>query len=137
MAKTAKPEEEGNQPDNGQPRRLSALDRIIGQAIGEDRTLGLPDDPAKVAYPTLWDWLSRIYVGRDHVKNPATLTIALGPEGVLATLTDRDLGVSFGVGCGHLDKVLATLEAALSGPHPPMRSWGRREPKVRKRKSGN
>lgn len=112
----------------------SALDRAIQQAIGQDRSLGRDDDPARKKYPTLWDWLSRLYVGRDHVKTPATLTVRLGPEGVIVTLTDRDLSCSFDVACNHLQDALAAIEAALSGPSPPMRSWGRKEPQLRKRR---
>ncbi len=110
------------------------MDRLIQQAIGADRQLGRDDDPGRRKHPTLWLWLATIYAGRDHVKQPATVTIRLGPEGVLATLTDRDLAVSLDVACPHLADVLAALEAALTGPAPPLRSWGRKEPQLRKRR---
>jgi hypothetical protein len=120
--------------DNGRP---SPMDRLIQQAIGADRSLGREDDPARKKYPQLWLWLSTIYAGRDHVKQPATITIRLGPEGALATLTDRDLAVSMDVSVPHLADVLAALEAALSQAAPPIRSWGKSEPKLRRRKSSS
>ena len=119
--------------DNGRP---SALDKQIQAAIGQDRRLGNPDDPARKRYPVLWDWLSRIYAGRDWIKQPATLTLSLGTEGVIATLTDRDLCCSCGVAVATLAEVFAALEAALTAPNPPIRSWGRKEPQLRKRRGG-
>lgn len=114
-------------------RKLSALDRAIQSAMGEGRTVGRDDDPAATKYPTLWDWLTRIYVGVGHVRQPATLSITLGPSGVLVSISDRDLGVSCGASCDHLDDALAAIEAALSSPTAPIRSWGKKEPKLRKR----
>jgi hypothetical protein len=115
----------------------SALDRVIQSAIGDERVLGRGTDPTKEKYPNLWDWLSRHYVGREHVKQPATLTIRLGPEGALATLTDRDLSVSIDVAAPHLDDVYEAIEAALVSNCPPIRSWGKKEPQLRKRKSSS
>jgi len=116
---------------NGRP---SALDRIVQQALGAERTLGCASDPAVKKFPTLWDWLARIYLGKDHVKQPATLSIRLGPEGVLVTLTDRDLAVSFDVACSSLTEAFAAMETALTSLSPPMRSWGKKEPSLRKRR---
>ncbi len=75
-----------------------------------------------------------IYLGKDHVKQPATLSIRLGPEGVLVTLTDRDLAVSFDVACSSLTEAFAAMETALTSLSPPMRSWGKKEPSLRKRR---
>ena len=116
---------------------LGALDRAIAQAIGDSRTVGREDDPACKQFPELWRWLSTINVGRDRVKAPALVTVRLGPEGVLVSLTDRDLGVSLDATCGNLSEVWAALESALTGSVPPVRSWGKKEPNLRKRKSGN
>lgn len=129
----AKSEREGSP----EPVRLSALDRALQKALGEGLVFGLPSDPARTQFPALWDWLSRAYVGRDSLKQPATLTIRLGPEGVIASLTDRDLSASLDVGCAHLGDVFSHLEQTLQGPNPPIRNWGKKEPKLRKRKSGN
>jgi hypothetical protein len=113
----------------------SALDRVIQSAIGDERVLGREDDPCRTRCPELWDWLSRHYVGRDRVKTPAVLTIRLGPEGCLATLTDRDLSVSIDVACPHVEDVFAALEAALTSDCPPVKSWGKKEPQLRKRRT--
>lgn len=118
-------------------RPQSRLDRLIQTAIGTDRVLGKEDDKARELYPELWQWISRIYVGGGHVKQPAVITIRLGPDGVLATLTDRDLAVSLDVACPHLADVLASLEAALTSNTAPVRTWGKKEPQLRKRKSGS
>lgn len=115
--------------------KVSALDRMVQQAIGADRVLGREDDVARKKYPTLWDWLSRIYLTGNHIKQPAIMTVRLGPEGCLVTLTDRDLAVSFDVACSSLTEAFAAMEAALSSPNPPMRSWGKKEPSLRKRRS--
>jgi len=114
-------------------RKLSAMDRVILQAMGEDRHVGKEDDPAKQQWPQLWEWLSTIYVGRDKIKQPAVLTITLGPEGVLCRLTDRDLAVSVNVSTAHLADVFPAIEAVLNAPDIPVQSWGKREPKLRTR----
>ena len=118
----------------GEERPPTRMERLIAQAIGADRSLGRDDDPARKKYPQLWEWLSVIYAGKDHVKQPAVITIRLGPEGVLATLTDRDLAVSLDAACPFLGGVLEALEAQLTQAAPPIRTWGRKEPQVRKRK---
>lgn len=118
-------------------RRVSSMDKLIQQAMGEGRAVGAPDDPAASSYPELWEWLSRIYIGRDRLKTPAVMTVQLAPEGVLVRLTDRDLCVSVEAGCKYLADALPALEVLLQGPTPPIKSWGKKEPQLRKRKSGN
>jgi|SRR5579864_6488 len=115
---------------------LSALDRAIQSAMGTGRKLGREDDPAAVKFPALWDWLSRVYIGTDRLRQPATISVALGPEGCLVTITDRDLGVSCSAACPHLEGVLEALEKALTADVPAVRSWGKKEPKLRKRQQG-
>lgn len=112
---------------------LSALDRLIQQAIGDGRALGADDDPAEQKYPNVWRWMSQCYVMRDRVRTPSPLTIKLTPTGVVATLTDRDLASSCTVACQHLSQVLDALEETLAGPNPLIVSWGRKEPQLRKR----
>lgn len=114
-------------------KRLSALDRAVLSAMGDGRSVGADDDPARSAYPLLWEWLSKIYIGSDRVRTPASLTIQLGPGGVLISLSDRDLGVSCGSVCEHLDEALKAMEASLASAVPPIRSWGKKEPRLRKR----
>lgn len=117
-------------------RKLSSLERAVQQAIGDGRQIGSPEDPARERYPQLWAWLSTLYVGRDSLKNPAYLSIKLGPEGVTAALIDRDLCTAVEIATANLDDVLPALEAALAGPCPPLKSWGRKEPHLRKRRTG-
>lgn len=114
---------------------MSPLQRAVFQAMGEDRTFGSEDDPAREKYPNLWEFLSTVYVGRDKLKQPARLTISLGPGGVLVQLVDPDLRQSLGMACAHLDEVLAQLEAAVSDPKAAWRPWGKGEPQLRKRRS--
>jgi len=117
--------------DNG--KRPSALDRAVQSAMGEGRKVGSDDDPARLLYPTLWDWMSRIYIGMTNVRTPARITITLGPSGVLIDVSDRDLGVSCGACCENMQDAFAALEAALNASPSPIRSWGKKEPKLRKR----
>lgn len=116
-------------------KRLSALQRAIAQAIGNGRELGNVDDPARQAWPELWTWLSTVHVGQDQVKNPATLSIRLGVEGVIVSLVDRDLSSSVEANCACLADSFQALENALAGPNVPLRTWGKREPHLRKRRS--
>jgi len=111
----------------------SALDKAILSAMGQGRSVGREDDPAKDEYPILWDWMSRIYIGIDRVRTPATIMIRLGPEGVLVSMTDRDLGYTVDTVCNHLGEVLQSIEAELHKAVPNIKSWGKKEPRLRKR----
>lgn len=113
---------------------LSALDRLILSAIGDERAIGREDDPAKMNFSELWRWLSTQEAGRDHVKKPARLTIALGPEGVLISLVDSDLCCSVEMTCPHLEQVFSVMDSALKSDNPPIKSWGKKLPNLRKRK---
>jgi len=116
-------------------RKLSSFDRIVEMAMGNNKVLGCEDDPARLAFPNVWEWLSTVYLGKDHVKTPSTITLQLGPEGVLVRLTDRDLASSVDASCRHLQDMLQALETVLTTPGAPIRNWGRKEPQLRKRKS--
>jgi hypothetical protein len=118
-------------------RKLSSMERAVLHAMGENKVLGNADDPAKATYPELWAWMSTVHVGRDRIKTPASLSIRLGPEGVLVSLTDRDLGVGLEVSCASLEMAFAAIEIALQGPNPPIKSWGKKEPNLRKRKNSS
>jgi len=111
----------------------SALDRLVQSAMGQGRSVGRDDDPAKTEYPSVWDWLSRIYIGMDKVRTPAVINLRLGPEGVLVSMSDRDLGYTVDAVCPYLGDILKALEAALTAPIPPIKSWGKKEPRLRKR----
>lgn len=113
---------------------LSALERTIQTAMGEGRSVGQEDDPCREQYPALWEWLTTIYCGRDYIKQPASLTIALIPSGVSAKLVDRDLCTTVEISCKHLADVFATLNENLVSGNPAIKNWGKREPGLRKRK---
>jgi len=116
---------------------LSHLERLLGEAIGNDRDIGHHDDPARERWPKLWEWLTTLYVGpnREYVKQPASLRITMGPEGVLVNLSDPDLVTTLDTGCANLGDVLDHLENVLAGPAPPFRQFGKRQPTLRKRKT--
>jgi len=114
-------------------KKPTALQRAIESAMGEGRSVGADDDPAKTKYPELWQWLSNIYVRTDRLRTPATVSVTLGPSGALVTVSDRDLAVSCSAACEHLDDVFAALEKALTSDVQNIRSWGKKEPKLRKR----
>lgn len=120
-------------PKDERPK-LSALDRAVQQAIGDGRVVGREDDPARDQLPNLWDWLTRTDGGRDHVMQPADIRLQLGPEGCLATVTHRDLRVSVSIACPFIGDALKALEAALASPNPPIRAWGKDDPRLRKRR---
>lgn len=122
-------QEQPKEPD----RKLSALDRMLLQALGDGRTVGLPDDPASKLFPETWRWLTQTEGGKDHILQPAVITLQLGPAGALVTLTHRDLKTTLSVSCPHLGQALEALEMALTGPNPPIRTWGK-DPQVHLRK---
>jgi len=116
--------------------KVSALDRCIQTAIGDGRTVGDDDDPARTKFPNVWEWMSKIYIGVDRMRQPATISITLGPTGVLVSINDRDLASNCSAACLHLEDAFIALERALSAPVAQIRSYGRKEPKLRKRSSG-
>lgn len=115
-------------------RKLSSLDRAVAQALGEGKVIGRADDPAREKFPELWEWLSRVYIGKDRLKSPATLSISLGPEGVLIRLNDRDLATGCAAGAPFLEEAFAALESAMTGPHSNWTFWGKKEPQLKKRR---
>lgn len=114
--------------------KLSHLDRVIQMAMGEGRVVGTADDPAAQRWPELWRWLTTIYIGRDDMKQPPSITIRAAPGGIMVSLTDRDLGVTVDAATAHLADALDALELALSSDNPSMRAWSNKEPTLRKRK---
>jgi len=118
-------------------RRPAFLQKAIEQAIGHDQSFGRDDDPARERWPLLWDWLSTWEVGKNNVKTPPTLTVRLGPDGVLASVSDRDLGKAGDVAFPHLSDVFDVIEKGLADGTLSVRNIGRGETKIRKRKTGN
>ncbi len=112
---------------------LSALDRVVAQAIGEGKVLGLADDPARTTFPNLWEWMTRVYYGIDRIKQPAIVTVVAVNGGFTVRCADRELASAVQVTVRHLDDAWRALEAALADPSVPIQTWGRKEPKLRKR----
>lgn len=131
------PRDKPTPQDNGQPpeQRLSALDRAVQLAIGGEQKVGLTDDPLALSCPELWRWLTQINWGRDHIVTPAVITMRAGPEGMIAAVTHRDLGMSAEVCVPYAADCLKALEEAISGPHARVRTWGRQQGRLRKRRS--
>jgi hypothetical protein len=115
-------------------KKLSALDRAIQTAMGEGRHVGADDDPAAKKYPQLWEWLSRIYLPGDLMRQPSSLTITLTPTGVQVSVYDRDIGQSVVTTCAHLDDAIKTMEEELNKDNPQIRNSGKKEPQLRRRK---
>jgi len=116
-------------------RQLGFVERLVQQSIGDGRSFGADDDPARERWPAIWQFLSQVYVGRDRLRTPGRLTIQLGPGGVLVTLTDPDLSAALGASCANLGDALDAIETAAADPKAPWRSFGKKEPHLRKRKS--
>lgn len=122
---------------NGTAKPLSSMERAILMAMGENKVMGHVDDDAATKYPMLWEWLSKVYVGRDKLKTPASLSIRLGPDGALATLTDRDLGYSVEATSKTLEGLFDAIERQLRDNPSSLKAWGKKEANLRKRKSSS
>lgn len=120
-----------------QQKRPAFLQRAIEQAIGNEQSFGREDDPAAKKWPYLWNWLTTWEVGKNNIKTPPSITIRLGPDGVLCSVSDRDLGKAVDVALPHLADCFNAIEEALAGGKVAVRNIGRGETKVRKRKTGN
>lgn len=120
---------------NDRPRKPSPLQRAIDAAIGEGRTVGREDDPARERYPRIWEWLT-LTTDPDnrYIISPGTISISLGPEGVNISCTLRDLKYSCTAGALSLLDALDALEEAMGREGPHLRTWGKDEPHLRKRR---
>lgn len=114
-------------------RELTPLQRLIQQATGNGHALGNYDDPMAKTCPRLWEWLSRIEVDDDHLKEPATLKLQLVPGGCQATLTDPTLGYSLDASANEIGRLFESLEAQLSSENPALRRWLRTDVVLKKK----
>jgi len=112
---------------------LTALDRLIRLAAGNQVLLGRGDDPAKETHPNVWEWLSRTDAGEDHLKEPARLSLALVPGGVQVALTDSTFGVTVDAVSDTLAGVFDALERNLSSSTPTIRTWRKGEIQLKKK----
>lgn len=115
-------------------RILTALDKMVLRAIGREDSLGPEADVAAESFPLLVAWLTRVDAGRDHVKDPARLTIRAVPGGYCVSLADATFGIGLDAGSSTLQGVFAALEAALGSETPALKTFGKMRG-VRKRKS--
>lgn len=114
----------------------SIFERAFEEAIGDLKPLGAADDPAREAWPELWRWLTQVMMPGNRYKEPATLILRVGPEGVSATLNDRALGYAIDAQCLHLADIFDAVEHACKTPTAARRSHNK-DPRVRKRKNAN
>lgn len=114
-------------------RTVSFVDKLVQQAMGLGQRVGRESDPAKEKYPTLWDWLSTIYVGKDRIKQPPAITLTLAPDGVVVRVVDRDMARTVELVVPHLEDVFQEIEQNLNSLNPAIRVLGKKEPKLRKR----
>jgi len=114
-------------------RKVSILDRLVQEAIGEGHQLGHPDDPAQQLYPELWRWMAQTSAGKAHTMEPGRLTLSLVPGGVLATVNHRGLNMAVETTALYLDDVLRQMEAVLASANPPIKHSSRGQEKIRKK----
>lgn len=116
---------------------LSPVERAVQIAIGEGRTFGNVSDPAREKFPTLWEWLTRAYLGQDYIKQPATMSIAANSAGFTVKLVDRDLSSSCIANTTNLEDAFAAIEVILANGQGGWTHWGKKEPHLRKRKKSD
>lgn len=104
-------------------KELTPLQRLIQQATGNGHSLGNPDDTLARECPKLWEWLSTLEAGEDHLKEPATLKIQLVPGGAQVTLTDPTLGYSLDASASEILPLFQALEVQLNSSNPAIRRW--------------
>lgn len=66
------------------------------------------------AYPLLWEYLSSAKYEDGSPRRLPTVTVFLGPEGLQASLNDRDQGLVAFVTAGSVEGLWKALEAGLA-----------------------
>jgi hypothetical protein len=61
------------------------------------------------------------------------VSISLIPNGVSVRINDRDLARNLEITCPNLAECFDRLEEALQSPGTMVKTWGKKEPKLRKR----
>lgn len=117
-------------------RPLSALDRLVMGTIADDLPLGNADDVARETWPTVWDWLTRTTAGKNHVMQPARLTLSMVPGAVICQLAHKGLNYQVEALSDSLAGCFDALEKQLTSSTPGVRPFGRGAPKIKKRNSG-
>lgn len=112
---------------------MNHLDKLRAKALGGSSSLGLPDDPMAASHPILWRLCTDIEADKDHVWEPARLSIKAMPTGWMISLSHEGIAHSLDATSEHLGACLDALEAMLASSNPPWRSWGEKKPKYRKK----
>lgn len=118
-------------------KSISAIDRLIMRAQAESEDIGNDDDAAKTTWPNLWQWMTRIDVGKNLMKEPARLAIKGIPGSFIATLSDSTLKVAVDATSESLAGIFDALEQELSRLNPVIRPYGKGEVKLKKRRKGD
>jgi hypothetical protein len=112
---------------------VNHFDRLVQQAASSHRSLGNDDDAARMSLPLTWRWLTETEADKEHVKDPAKLTIRAVPDGFLASLSDECFGVSLDIHLTCLADLWTAVEEALKRQDAPWRTWPNHKPKLRKK----
>lgn len=91
-------------------------------------------DGAEVRYPVLWEFLTRTVLDEEHAKEPARLSIQMGPSCFAVELVDASFGVMVSCVAPSLETAFQAIEDTLTGPNPPLRYFRDSELKLKKRK---
>jgi hypothetical protein len=92
------------------------MDAILNNLRRFPAEYGKTDDPAHSAWPELWCMMARVFLPNGKSREPARLTIQLGPQGVDMTLTDVTLGYKLVASCDHLDECFRVLQEQICRP---------------------
>lgn len=112
--------------------KLTLLDRLVKEAIGNNRILGGPDDEAVLSFPEVWEWLTRTRCGDEHVKQPARLSVTAIPGGWLASISDSTLCVTVDATTDKLQDAFGALERGLGNGTATIRTWGDKQATLKK-----
>lgn len=114
---------------------VTAIDKLIQKAMANDEDIGNPDDGSLGTWPMVLSWLCKVDCGKGMVKEPAKLSIKAVPGGYVGTLSDNTLKVAIDAFAQDLAGVFDALESALSQAVPNIRTFGRGEPMLKKRRN--
>lgn len=115
-------------------RKLSVMQRMVLQAIGDNRKIGNPNDPLRESCPNVYEFMTNTDAGRERVKSPAFLKVVPAVGGYLAVLTDPDLAVQIEVPLMNAQDAFTALEEGIANHTATVRPWGKKGANLRKRR---
>jgi len=104
---------------NGPSTGPSSVWDHIGETLPLHDSWGLPGDPARSEYPTVWALLCDRKFPSGKSREGAVIRIFATTTGIEAILTDLSLGHKLSVRVEHIGDVLRGLETLLAGPKTP------------------